>query len=231
MLGDRATADNLKREIGEYLKTELLLELSHEKTKITNLGDDRAKFLGVEFHIPNPKESKVVTRQMSDGRRVAARVNHTRVFFTAPMGDIYSDLRKAGFTKNNKGTPRAMCKWIFLEHRAILLRYNAVARGYANYFSFVDNYRKIVAMIRYTLLHSCAKTLARKFNLGSRAAVFQKFGKSLTPKDEISEMEKQSTKYSKKRKLIEFFLPSTGKKSRQFKAGKGPTPDPLKVMN
>lgn len=231
VLGNRATADKLKTEIGEYLRTELHLELSQEKTKITNLGNDRAKFLGVEFHIPSPKESKVVTRQMSDGRRVAARVNHTRVYLNAPMKEIFLDLRKAGFTKNDKGAPGAISKWVFLEHRAILLRYNAVARGYANYYSFVDNYRAIVSMIEYTLLHSCAKTLARKFGLGSRYAVFRRFGKGLTPRDDITEMEKQTAQRNNKHKPIEFFLPSTGKKVRQFKTGTGPTPDPLKVMN
>ena len=231
VLGDKATANKLKREISEYLRTELLLELSQEKTKVTNLSDDRAKFLGVEFHIPKPKESKVVKRRMSNGRKVAARVNHTRVYFKAPMREIFLDLRKAGFTKNDKGVPGSISKWIFLEHRAILLRYNAVARGYANYYSFVDNYRAIVSMIEYTLLHSCAKTLARKFGLGSRSAVFQRFGKGLTPKDDITEMEKQTTQRNKKHKLIRFFLPSTGKKLRQFKIGTGPTPDPLKVMN
>lgn len=231
VLGDKATANKLKREISEFVRTELLLELSQEKTKVTNLSDDRAKFLGVEFHIPKPKESKVVTRLTSNGRRVAARVNHTRVYFKAPMRDIFLDLRKEGFTKNDRGTPGSVNKWIFLEHRAILLRYNAVARGYANYYSFVDNYRAIVSMIEFTLLHSCAKTLARKFGLGSRAAVFQRFGKGLTPKDEITEMEKQTTQRNKKHKLIRFFLPTTGKKLRQFKTGSGPTPDPLKVMN
>lgn len=231
VLGDKATTNKLKEEISEYLRTELLLELSQEKTKVTNLSDDRAKFLGVEFHIPKPKESKVVTRRMSDGRKVAARVKHTRVYFKAPMGEIFLDLRRAGFTKNDKGAPGAISKWIFLEHRAILLRYNAVARGYANYYSFVDNYRAVVSMIEYTLLHSCAKTLARKFGLGSRFAVFQRFGKGLTPKDDITEMEKHSTQRNKKHKLIRFFLPSTGKKLRQFKVGTSPSADPLKVMN
>ena len=231
VLGNKATAEKLKREIGEYLRTELLLELSQEKTKITNLGDDRAKFLGVEFHIPKPKESKVITRRTAGGRRVAARVNHTRMYFNAPMKEIFLDLRKAGFTKNDQGAPGAISKWIFLEHRSILLRYNAVARGYANYYSFVDNYRAVVSMIEYTLLHSCAKTLARKFGLGSRFAVFQRFGKSLTPKDGITKMEKQTAQRNKKHRLIEFFLPPTGKKTRQFKTGTGPTPDPLKIMN
>ena len=110
VLGDKATAEELKREIGEYLRTELLLELSQEKTKITNLGDDRAKFLGVEFHVPKPRESKVITRHTTEGRRVVVRVNHTRVYFSAPMREIFKDLRKVGFIKNDQGAPGAISK-------------------------------------------------------------------------------------------------------------------------
>lgn len=61
-MGAKETADSLKQEIDMFLKTDLKLELSQDKTKITNLGKDRAKFLGVEFYVPKPDESKVVTR-------------------------------------------------------------------------------------------------------------------------------------------------------------------------
>lgn len=99
------------------------------------------------------------------------------------------------------------------------MRYNAVARGLANYYSFVDNYYAIVEMIRFTLLHSCAKTLAQKLNLGSRAAAFKKFGANLTPKDDLTELEKKTSKGRAQPRLIKFFLPDNYKKTRTFKTG------------
>lgn len=103
-------AERLKAEIGNYLQDTLKLEMSEEKTKITNLSVDRAHFLGVEIHVPNPRESKLVTRNMMDGRKIVARVNHTRMYFQAPIREIYKDLLKAGFVKDEEGTPSALTK-------------------------------------------------------------------------------------------------------------------------
>lgn len=218
IIGDLKFAMDLKAEVGRYLKEVLKLTMSEEKTKITSLKDGMARFLGVGLCIPSPKESKLVTRVTAKGKKVVTRVNHTRVFFYAPMKEIYQDLVKEGFCKNSSGTPNAITKWIFLDHRGILLRYNAVARGFLNYYSFVDNYHEIVSLVNFTLLHSCAKTLARKLNLGSRAAVFSKFGKGLTPKDALTEAEEATAKRRKKPKLISFYLPkSYKKKARDFK--------------
>lgn len=51
-----------------------------------------------------------------------------------------------------------------------------------NYYSFVDNFAKLGgSVVNFMLVHSCAKTLALKFKLGSRKEVFKKFGKYLSP--------------------------------------------------
>jgi len=117
-----------------------------------------------------------------------------------------------------------------LDHRAIILRFNEIARGYAGYYSFVDNYGDIASVINFTLLHSCAKTLARKFNLNSRASVFAKFGKKLTPKDDLTKLVAATSK-SKRPKLVEFLSIPNYKKTRQFKLSSGPLLDPLKVLS
>lgn len=36
-----------------------------------------------------------------------------------------------------------------------------------------------IAIVGFIIRHSCAKTLARKFNLRTRAGAFKKFGKNL----------------------------------------------------
>lgn len=59
------------------------------------------------------------------------------------------------------------------------MRYNAVIRGLINYYSFVDNKYSFHSIVNLFLHHSCAKTLARKFNLTNRAQAFQKFGRYL----------------------------------------------------
>ena len=66
-----------------------------------------------------------------------------------------------------------------LEHRQIIDRYNAVLRGYLNYYSFAHNYGKLAATLEYTLKQSCAKLLAAKYSMGTMNKVFQKYGQNL----------------------------------------------------
>jgi hypothetical protein len=99
-----------------------------------------------------------------------------------------------------------------------------------NYYSFVDNYGEVVDMVKYTLLHSCAKTLARKLNLGSRANVFAKFGEALTPRDSLTQAEKTIATRKKKPRLISFYLPvNYQKKTRDFKVGVD-FKDPMEIL-
>ena len=61
----------------------------------------------------------------------------------------------------------------------ILRYYNSIIRGYLNYYTFADN-RASLGTVVHGLKHSCALTLRSKLKLPSRAAVFKKYGKSLT---------------------------------------------------
>lgn len=103
-------AEDLKEEVGGFLKETLRLTMSEEKTKITSMRKERARFLGVDFCIPSPSQSKLLTRVMAGGKKRVSRVNHTRVFFFAPMAKIYQDLIKVGICKNETGTPNAVSK-------------------------------------------------------------------------------------------------------------------------
>lgn len=94
----------------------------------------------------------------------------------------------------------------------------------------MDNYDEIVRMVNFTLLHSCAKTLARKFNMGSRANVFAKFGKTLTPQDPLAQAEQAIAKRKKKPRMVSFHLPASyKKKTRDFKIGISYT-NPMEVL-
>ncbi len=117
-------------------------------------------------------------------KRISARINQARVWMAAPMDDIMNELEKQGFIKRYeqdpyRKIPNAITKFIFLDHKAIIERYNAIIRGYLNYYSPADNYFKFGSVIGHILRHSCAKTLARKFNLRTRAGAFKEFGKNL----------------------------------------------------
>ena len=73
------------------------------------MGTERGNFLGTEFHIPKPRQSKIVTKKIQ-GRKIKARINHARVYFEAPIQKIYDILKKEGFIKEDKKTPGAIPK-------------------------------------------------------------------------------------------------------------------------
>nr|YP_006073041.1 hypothetical protein NIHY_p44 [Nitella hyalina]AEH42863.1 hypothetical protein [Nitella hyalina] len=184
IIGDKGVAALIKEEIANFLQSELKITLSPDKTKICHFSDDYIKFLGVYLNIPRPSQSKVVLRKSVSG---VTRVNHVRMNYLLPKDEIVDRLAKAGFLKEYvPGGPikvNAITKWIFLDHRSIIIKYNSIIRGLLNYYSFVDNYYDFHLIINFILRHSCAKTLARKFRLGSRAGAFKKYGGRLMTKD------------------------------------------------
>lgn len=142
------------------------------------------------------------------------------------MTEIMGKLEKQGFVKrfsNNPNTPapNAITKFIFLDHKSIIERYNSIIRGYLNYYSPADNFYKFGSIVGYILRHSAAKTLARKYNLRTRAGAFKKFGKDL----EIT-IEKNNAS-----KTYSLSIPHSFKNTRDFKVTGGFLKDPLMALN
>jgi hypothetical protein len=81
-----------------------------------------------------------------------------------------------------------------MPHGGILERYNAVLRGYLNYYSFTHNYGTFAATVEYILKGSCAKLLAAKYSMKTLVKVMNKFGKQL--KDPLSQREFITLKYN-----------------------------------
>ena len=172
----------IKNKIATFLNKELGLELSLDKTKITNLLHDKALFLGFYIQIHRPKESNFHIRKIGDHFR-KSKISHNRVWLLVPVDRILNKLSDEGFLKNySKGsviTTSAKTSWIFLSHRDIVARYNMLTRGLLRYYSIATNRSVFHLIVNYILRHSCAKTLARKFRLRSRNKVFKTFGYSL----------------------------------------------------
>jgi len=185
--GNLELIKNILTQIQEFLVNELKIELGSEKIKITNLLKDKGKFLGFYFIIHKPKESKFTIRNKLGISR-KTKISHNRMWLLAPVTDLLNKLNNEGFLKNykpgSKIIPQAKSNWIYLTHHSILSQYNWLSRGLLNYYSIANNRYIFHLIINFILKHSCAKTLGRKFNLGSRKKVFSKFGKELETKTE-----------------------------------------------
>jgi hypothetical protein len=95
----------------------------------------------------------------------------------APTNQIAAKLADLGYYDLEAKRPRAITKWIYMKPEDLILRFNAVSRGYVNYYSFADN-KRMMQFIMWILKYSFVYTLCRKWNI-SVPKVFKKLGKDL----------------------------------------------------
>ena len=92
--GSYKQAMEILDKIKEFCKSELGLEVSMEKTKITNSFVDKIRFLGTDI-----RHAKV--RSYSVKKGILMR-NRKPLLLSAPLNKIKEKLTKAGFIKNNR---------------------------------------------------------------------------------------------------------------------------------
>jgi group II intron reverse transcriptase/maturase len=172
--GPRALAQRFKEEASEFFERRLKLELSVDKTAIRNARKEEALFLGTSVTIGTGED---VVRRMRPprGRTLIRRRLPTShiTMMRVPIQNVLKRLRDKGFIDSNN-QPQAKLAWIHKEEWEIVDAYSAIMRGYRNYYSFVDNPRRL-AYLQYLLQFSCAKTLCRKRQC-SLKRLFEKIG-------------------------------------------------------
>jgi hypothetical protein len=176
----------IRSEIQTFMKDSLKLELNLDKTKITDLLHDKAYFLGFYLMVNKPKESGF-TKSTRLGFTRKTKISHNRLWLLIPVTPLLNKLAEKGFLRDyvpgKRLVPNAITKWIFLDHHNIINRYNWTIQGLRNYYDIATNRYVFHLIINFILRHSCAKTLARKLNIKSRAGIFKKFGKLLKTKE------------------------------------------------
>lgn len=136
---------------------ELKLELSMEKTLITNTRKDKAKFLGVMIH---RRKSHHITK-INTGRK--SRIAASSIIMNAPLQTLMDKLGKNKFIKikKDKLSPQAVLDLTPLPVKDLILHYRSILSGVMNYYSFVDN-RTSLRRIYLLLKESLAKTICFK---------------------------------------------------------------------
>ena len=101
IIGVRGSAEECRTilaKVDTFLKVELNLTLSKEKTKLTNIRNEAARFLSVDIRRFNHRTYRLVK-----GRKT--RITDA-LRFTAPMERITAKLKANGFLKKNRTAPR-----------------------------------------------------------------------------------------------------------------------------
>lgn len=181
--GTYKNACELKKNIEDFLHTELKLQLNNEKTKITSSTKDRALFLGANIRISSCRIHDQKRRKdsfTSIGRKIRARQPLGKILLLAPIERIVRRLESQGICKvrnfrKRDVIPTRKTAWVNLDLEQIINKYNDLWRGILQYYSFAYN-RCQLNLVQYLIQHSAACTIMNKMKLNSRAQVFKRYG-------------------------------------------------------
>jgi len=214
IIGDKALAEEMKAQASIFLKQELKLSLSLEKTHIRHAGTETAKFLGTSIKMSKGRLRKGILKGTPSIRRSGVGKPVLKV----PIKSVLESLAENGFCCRDKYEPKHRTEWQNMEDWEIVNRYNAVFRGIYNYYCFAAN-KYEMDRVMYILHHSCAKTLCAKHNMGSLPKLFRKYGRNLVCK----RIGKNGIT-----KTVEFFIPENMKVTPdQFLCGEEKTLDDI----
>lgn len=175
VIGSKSECETIKADITQFMREQLKLELSDEKTLITH-AQDKAKFLGYEIFI---RKSDAVKRN-KDG--VLKRDFNGAVVLTLNSAVIQKKLTEynALEVRNIDGKDIWWSKprryMTPMKPEDILAQYNAEIRGLYNYYSLATNVSKECASFAFIMKMSMFKTLGWKLNT-SAGKVRQKYQK------------------------------------------------------
>lgn len=176
IVGPKALAEQIKAEIGDFLRQELHLQLNEEKTRILHLPTEKARFLGYEFRTASPRLRRRNLQKKRSPHNVVQTVKTGtgNIMLLVPLRELSKKLRKY----MAHGRPASMAGFINQPVDHIIDHYNGVMRGWYNYYQLAINVCSL-HYTRYVLRYSLAKTLAHKEG-SSTGKVFCKYGKDIT---------------------------------------------------
>lgn len=174
IIGPKEEARFIRNEIATFLKEELNLELSMEKTLITNASSKCAKFLGYEVKVFKSQ----VTRTDSLGRKI--RLLNGKVQLKMPHSVWVNKLQKYQAIEmgaNGTWKPRPRNYFQRNEDLEIVAQYNSEIRGLYNYYRLAENVSNHMHRFAYFMFYSMLKTFATKYRTRTKQ-IRQKYMKN-----------------------------------------------------
>nr|YP_009729390.1 hypothetical protein, transcriptase/maturase [Caulerpa ashmeadii]QHQ73302.1 hypothetical protein, transcriptase/maturase [Caulerpa ashmeadii]QHQ73341.1 hypothetical protein [Caulerpa ashmeadii] len=175
--GPRTLPILLKNKIESWLKTYLHLQLSQEKTLITDVTKTWAKFLG--FAIKIQKKHKRIKKRRYQNKTVLTRTGVGNAIFTVDVERLVNRLRTKRFIHPTRLKPYHKPEWTVFEDHRIITLYRSVILGIFNYYKDSININNEIYTAYYFLKASCACTLASKYKLITMKKAFSKYGPNL----------------------------------------------------
>lgn len=154
--GDKTEAEAWKIWLGDYLSSELQLELSQEKTLVTS-AKERVRFLG--YDIKRWSGNRILRYRSTQGVKTQ-RTGTYKLSLLMPPDKTTAYAREYGTPNTWHGEHRS--KLLNLSELEILLTYNAEVRGFLGYYSLADNLKDGSGGVLWITARSFFCTLANK---------------------------------------------------------------------
>ena len=173
--GNRTDAEDIKQELKDFLLTNLKLELSEEKTKITHSAEN-ARFLGYDISVR--RNTKVKRTKTGIKKRTLNYMVQINIPLKEKIEQFLYKEKYAKQDKTGKLAPKSNSRHLYKTDLEILDTYNAITRGICNYYNIASNRNKLNYFF-YIMEYSCLKTLANKHKT-TISKIYQKYrvGKS-----------------------------------------------------
>lgn len=149
-IGPRSEAEQIKQSLARFLREDLKLELSEDKTLITHARTGAAKFLGYEITIQHADQ------KITSAKRVK-RATNGKVRLRVPLEVIRS--KRAPYTK--RGKPAHKPQLTGLDDHKIINTYGAEYRGLVQYYLLANDVWRL-DRVKWVIQTSMLKTLAAK---------------------------------------------------------------------
>lgn len=153
--GPKAEAEDIKTKLRDYLRENLKLEMSEEKTLITH-AKDTARFLGYDISIMKDDEMMTATHNRFGTFR--KRSINGLVKLTVPWEKIEAKCREFIID----GKVRKRMDQMANEDFSIVAWYGIVFRGVAEFYCMAHDRARKLAKLKYVMQTSMLKTLAAK---------------------------------------------------------------------
>ena len=162
-IGPKAEAEEIKRQLTIFLREELKLSLSEEKTLITHARSQAAKFLGYEVTVLQNDTTRTRVKRSNTQRRYDQRSINAGIGLRIPRTVLLD--KCARYLKRGKPIHRSE-----LENESdftIISTYQQEYRGLVDYYRLAYNLHTL-DQVKRVMQESLAKTLALKYKTSVR---------------------------------------------------------------
>ena len=167
VIGNKAECEKIKADVTQFMQEKLKLEMSQEKTLITN-AQDSAKFLGYEISVrkdyTTQKNARGETRRHRNGNVI---LHVSREVIKKKLLSLEAMNVK---TQNGKEVWRSKGRTYLIDNEPqdIVARFNTEIRGFYNYYSIANNASALGRSFGCIMRFSMLKTFAQKLNSSVR---------------------------------------------------------------